>query len=97
MPDLPARRSPNEPVPTGPLLLALIKKQGDLMLAEEDHSTYLQLRERYLQLLEIAEHDAYCAPILILSVQYVLDQESLRFRRGGHGRDGLTREGRVSK
>lgn len=70
-------------VPTGPALLQLVRTQGDLMLQalrSGDQTRYRAERQRYIELLEIAEHDSYCAPILTASVQSVLDEESRAWR-----------------
>jgi hypothetical protein len=40
------------------------------------HDTYLDEREFYLYLLELAQVDAICAPILIPQVQAVLDEDA---------------------
>lgn len=73
------------PVPTGWRLLALVRSSGDLMLEELREGTrerYLERRDAYLELLAIAQNDAYCAPILISSAQAVFDEESALYRSG---------------
>lgn len=74
---------PEPPVPTGWELLTLVRAAGFRMLRQRQHGTherYLEERDAYITLLEIAEKDSICAPILIREVQTVLDEES---RAGG--------------
>lgn len=86
MPDQPDRfRQPERvrermpPVPTGPVLLALVLRTGHEMLAAETHAEYVKRHEGFIYLLTIAERDLYCAPILISYVQDILDDESKMF------------------
>jgi hypothetical protein len=69
--------------PTGPALLELVRVQGERMLAAlraDQQERYRIEKDRYIELLKIAEHDAYCVPILTTSVQAVLDEESRAWR-----------------
>lgn len=81
---LPARfQPPPPPSPTGWALLTLVRKQGFLtqhVRAHGSHEQYLKELDTYIGLLQIAERDAICAPILITEVQTVLDEEA---RAGG--------------
>lgn len=69
--------------PTGWQLLELVRWQGDRMLFQLKHGTPEQYRAEkqfYIELLELAEKDPICAPILIQHVQAVLDEESILYR-----------------
>ena len=80
MSDFPAKRPPlTPPVVTGRELLALVLYTGQAMLASETREQYLVRKDKFIYLLTIAEHDAYCAPILIAHVQTILDEESRIF------------------
>ena len=71
--------------PTGWALLQLVIKQGDRMLWHRRHGRhedYLEEKAFYLELLEIAQSDVICAPILINHVQRVLDAEAAQHRAG---------------
>lgn len=72
-------------VPTGPDLLRLVRAAGDAMLVElrlRNLGRYRELKTFYIELLEIAQNDAYCSPILVQSVQAVFDEESAIHRSG---------------
>jgi hypothetical protein len=71
------------PVPTGPLLLQFVRWAGDRMLEQlrhGNHALYLEQRDFYIDLLDIAQKDSYCAPRLTESVQRVLDEENQSYR-----------------
>lgn len=79
------RTSTTTLVPTGPALLRLVRLAGDKMVearSRGQRDLYSQLKDAYIELLEIAQNDTYCAPILIATVQGVFDEESEIYRSG---------------
>jgi hypothetical protein len=62
-------------------LVALIRRQGIILLATTTRDAYLAEKHIYLELLEIADHDQIAGPLIARDVQTVLDEESARFRQ----------------
>jgi hypothetical protein len=52
------------------------------MLAAQRRIDYLKYKEHFIELLKVAEKDALAGPYLTREVQFILDEESKRFRDG---------------